>query len=151
MWPAGGIAGKYDKFNILENAINELYKFYVSAYNKDDWVAVREPAKQNTNAASYNGTSSVDPKEASSSPTGKRESYASGLLGAFVCALGGGVVWGVLYYFGYLSAIGGILTIALAGFGYKKFGHVDYLDTPRKVICFVITVIVSFSAGSYIL
>lgn len=137
------IAGKYDKFNILESAINELYKFYLSAYNKDDWAAVREAEKPERDTTSYNKETSVDPKASAPSHADKRESYASGLLGAFVCALGGGIVWGVLYYFGYLSAIGGILTIALAGFGYKKFGHVDYLDTPRKVICFVITVIVS--------
>lgn len=136
------VAGKYDRFNILENAINELYKFYAAAYNKTDWAPVREPEKAKTEANPQSRSASEETKT-TSTVTNKPESYARGLLGAFLCALGGGVIWGVIYYFGYLSALGGIITIVLAGFGYKKFGRIDYLDTPRKIICFVITIIVS--------
>jgi curved DNA-binding protein CbpA len=76
----------------------------------------------------------------------KPENYGAGLLGALLFALGGGVIWGVIYYFGYLSAIAGILTIFLAGLGYKKFGHVQKLSLAHKIICLVITVVVGIIA-----
>ena len=105
--------------------------------------AVREPERQETKSSAQQNTSSGTPKAPPSASATKPESYTGGLLGAFICALLGGVIWGVIYYWGYLTALGGIITIALAGFGYKTFGHVDYLDTSRKIICFVITLIVS--------
>ena len=148
------VSGKFDIFNILENAINELYKFYVAAYNKTDWPAVREPVKPKEEPKTQEHAASPT-ATAATSPSEKPHSYAGGLFGAFLFALGGGLIWGILYYFGYLSAIGGIATIALAGLGYQKFGHVDYLTKPQKIVCFVIPVIVSalavyLSTGCYL-
>ena len=87
--------------------------------------------------------SASEKRKTTSTVTNKSENYARGLLGAFLYALGGGVIWGVVYYQGYLHSYCGIITILLAIRGYKKFGHIDYLDTSRKIICLVITVIVS--------
>lgn len=69
-----------------------------------------------------------------------RENVALGILGAFLFSLAGGVVYFVLYQFGYLAALSGIVAVVCAMYGYKIFAKGE----SRKGV--VIAVIMSFIA-----
>ena len=124
--------------------LGEYYRYGI-VFQKDYVEAARwyrKAAEQGYEKAEQE-LENLEKTKTTSTVTNKSENYARGLLGAFLYALGGGVIWGVVYYQGYLHSYCGIITILLAIRGYKKFGHIDYLDTSRKIICLVITVIVS--------
>lgn len=68
------------------------------------------------------------------------ENVALGILGAFLFSLAGGIVYFVLYQFGYLAALSGIVAVVCAMYGYKIFAKGE----SRKSV--VIAVIMSFIA-----
>ncbi len=67
-----------------------------------------------------------------------RENVLLGILGAFLFSLVGGVVYFVLYQFGYLAALSGIVAVVCAMYGYKIFAKGE----SKKGV--VIAVIMSF-------
>lgn len=52
-----------------------------------------------------------------------QENVLAGVVGAFLFALAGGIVWFVLYLIGFLAAISGIVGVVCAIKGYEIFAH----------------------------
>lgn len=69
-----------------------------------------------------------------------RENVLLGTLGAFLFSLVGGAVYFILYQFGYLAALSGIVAVVCAMYGYKLFAKGE----SRKGV--VIAVVMSFVA-----
>ncbi len=89
----------------------------------------------------FNRTQSTAVLEAQAALEKKpRENVALGILGAFLFSLAGSVVYFVLYQFGYLAALSGIVAVVCAMYGYKIFAKGE----SRKGV--VIAVIMSFIA-----
>ena len=74
----------------------------------------------------------------------KTTRYLPGLLGALVGALIGGVVWVLLYHFGYLAGIAGWLIVFCAFKGFQLLGK--KLNTGAIVLCLIISVLTAAAA-----
>ncbi|MBQ5321410.1 MAG: hypothetical protein J6K88_05085 [Oscillospiraceae bacterium] len=68
----------------------------------------------------------------------KEENVLAGIIGAFLFALAGGVLWFVLYQVGFLAAISGIVAVICAIKGYAFFAK------GESIKGIVISVIVAF-------
>lgn len=76
-------------------------------------------------------------------PEARHENVLAGVVGAFLLALVGGVLYFIIYQFGYIAGICGLITVVLANFGYQKFsGAKDSLK--GVVVAIVISVAVIF-------
>jgi hypothetical protein len=72
------------------------------------------------------------------------ENAVAGTIGAFIFALGGGVLWFLVYQVGFIAGIIGFVTMFLAMLGYRLFGKAQGIRAV--VISIIITVIVIFVA-----
>lgn len=72
----------------------------------------------------------------------KENNYALALLAGFGLALVGGIVYGLLYYVGYVAYIGAYLIFMLASIGFKKAGKNAQLAKKDYVILALISVVV---------
>lgn len=50
-----------------------------------------------------------------------RENVIAGIVGAFLFSLIGGVLYFIIYQFGYIAGICGLITVVLSSFGYQLF------------------------------
>ncbi len=73
----------------------------------------------------------------------KKQNMALSLLAAFGLALVGGIVYGLLYYIGYVAYLGSYLIFILAGVGYKKVSKKTALEIKDYVILSVISILVT--------
>lgn len=78
----------------------------------------------------------VDPNKKIDKP----ENVLAGIVGAFLFSLVGGVLWFVLYQFGYLAAISGIVGVVCAIKGYSIFSKKESIK--GIIISVIIAVIV---------
>jgi hypothetical protein len=72
------------------------------------------------------------------------ENVVAGTIGAFLFALGGGVLWFLIYQVGFIAGIVGFVTMFLAMLGYKLFGKAQGIRAV--VISIIMTVIIIFIA-----
>ena len=75
----------------------------------------------------------------------KQENVIAGVVGAFLLALAGGILYFVIYQFGYIAGICGLVTVVLANFGYQKFAGVKH-SVKGVVISVILSVFVIFLA-----
>ncbi|MBR1811244.1 MAG: hypothetical protein IJ766_06315 [Clostridia bacterium] len=77
------------------------------------------------NADTANAADAVVPPVYPAAPTAAEaktpENHIAGIVGAFLFALAGGVLYAVLYQFGYIAGICGLISFVLANFGYDLF------------------------------
>ena len=70
----------------------------------------------------------------------EKENVIAGLVGAFLFVLLGGVLWFIIYQFGFLSAISGLVTVVCANFGYRTFAKT--ISLKGVIISSIIAVLV---------
>lgn len=76
---------------------------------------------------------------------GRKENVVAGIVGAFLFALLGGVLYFLIYQLGYIAGLCGLVTVVLAIFGYQLFsGKKDSLK--GVVIAIVVSIVVIFLA-----
>ncbi len=69
------------------------------------------------------------------------ENVIAGLVGAFLFALIGGALYFIVYRFGYIAGVCGLVTVVLAMFGYGLFSG-NKGSVKGKVIAIVISILV---------
>lgn len=74
----------------------------------------------------------------------KKENVLAGIVGALLFSLAGGALWVVLYQFGYLAGISGLVGVVCAAKGYKIFAKKESLK--GIIISIILAVIVMISA-----
>ena len=81
----------------------------------------------------------------------EKENVIAGIVGAFLFALAGGVIWFVIYQLGILSAISGLITVVLANIGYRTFAKTTSLKGViiSSIISVLVIVIAWYMALSY--
>lgn len=80
----------------------------------------------------------------------EKEKVMSGILGAILFSLAGGILYVILYQFGILSAICGYLTFILAELGYKKLSKTKDTYSVKALIISIILLFVVIFAAEYI-
>lgn len=70
------------------------------------------------------------------------ERYLPGLIGAFIFSLVGGAVWYLLYQFGYLAGLSGVIGVLCAVKGYKVFGKKESVKGVVSAVIISTVVIV---------
>ena len=73
-------------------------------------------------------------------PVEKKENVAAGIVGALLCSLVGGLLWFLLYQFGYLAGISGLVGVVCAIKGYTWFAKKESIK--GLVISIVVAVLV---------
>ena len=76
-----------------------------------------------------------------------QENVLMGVVGAFLLALVGGLLYFIIYQFGFIAGICGLITVVLASFGYQKFSGVRN-SLKGTIFAVIISVIVLF-LGEY--
>ncbi len=71
-----------------------------------------------------------------------KERYLPGLIGAFIFSLAGGAAWYLLYQFGYLAGLSGVIGILCAVKGYKVFGKKESVKGVVSAVIISTVVIV---------
>lgn len=79
---------------------------------------------------------------AAEKPAEKGENVLAGIVGAFLFALVGGVLWYVLYQVGFLAAISGIVAVVCAIKGYSVFAKCESIKGVVISIIMAVLVIV---------
>lgn len=79
-----------------------------------------------------------------------RENVLSGAVGAFLLALGGAVVYFILYQLGFVAWISALVTYTLAVFGYALFTHTRGQESKTCRIVAVIVTLVMMVLAEYI-
>ena len=64
----------------------------------------------------------------------KKENVFAGIVGALLFSFVGGALWVILYQFGYLAGISGLVGVVCAIKGYKIFAKKDMRRVPEKVL-----------------
>ena len=77
----------------------------------------------------------------------KSENVIAGIIGAFLLALVGGILYFVIYQLGYIAGVCGLVTVFLSNFGYKKFSG-GHMTMKGVIISIIISVVVIF-LGEY--
>jgi hypothetical protein len=77
-----------------------------------------------------------------SSVMNEQENTLAGVVGAFLFALVGGILWFVLYQIGYLAAVSGLVGVICAVKGYTFFAKTKNESTKCLVISTIMTAIV---------
>lgn len=83
-----------------------------------------------------------EPVEAKTPAEPKSENVLAGIVGAFLFALVGGVLWYVLYQIGFLAAISGIVGVICAIKGYSVFAKRESIKGVIISVIMAILVIV---------
>ena len=76
--------------------------------------------------------------------TTKEKPYALALLAALGLGLVGGLIYGALYYFGYIAYVGALAIFWLAAIGFKKVRKVSTLQKKDYVILALLSVLIVF-------
>ena len=74
--------------------------------------------------------------------TETKENVLAGAVGAFLFSLVGGILWFVIYQFGYLAAISGLIGVICAVKGYTFFAKIKTESNKCLVISTVISIAV---------
>ena len=84
-------------------------------------------------------------------PASQEENILAGIVGAFLFALAGGIIWFVLYQIGFLAAISGIIGVVCAIKGYAVFGKRESVKGViiSTVIAFLVIVLAWYFCLSY--
>lgn len=75
-----------------------------------------------------------------------KESVGKGILGALLFSLVGGVLYVLIYQFGYIASLCGLVTFLMAAWGYRKFAKAPNLSVKGLIISALITVLIIFLA-----
>ena len=73
-------------------------------------------------------------------PSAPRENVIAGIVGAFLFSLVGGILWFVLYLFGWIAAISGIVGVICAIKGYSIFAKKE--STKGIIIASIVAILV---------
>lgn len=76
----------------------------------------------------------------------QKENVVAGIVGALIFSLAGGVLWFVLFQFGWFSAISGVVGVVCANIGYRLFARGESL---KGVIISIIAAVVSIILAWY--
>ena len=87
-------------------------------------------------------SSAVQPQEK------KHENVIAGIVGAFLFSLIGGALYFIIYQFGYIAGICGLVTVVLATFGYQLFSGVK--SSVKGIIIAIITSILAIVLAEYL-
>ena len=77
----------------------------------------------------------------------EKENVLAGAVGAFLFALAGGILWFLLYQFGYLAGISGLLGVVCAVKGYEVFAKKESL---KGVIVAIVAAVVVLLIAWYL-
>ena len=95
----------------------------------------------------------ADSSEEAAAPTAqpleaKHENVIAGIVGAFLFALIGGALYFIIYQFGYIAGICGLVTVVLATFGYQLFSGVK--SSMKGIIIAIIASILAIVLAEYL-
>lgn len=88
----------------------------------------------------YNTSSDIRPNVPDTTPTEPKENLIAGIVGAFLFSLVGGALYFVLYLFGWVASISGIIGVICAIKGYSFFAKKE--STKGIVIASIMAVLV---------
>ena len=93
-----------------------------------------------------------EPQEAPKETVPKRRgNILTGLLGAFLFGLPGGVLYCLIYQFGLFASITGFVTYSLAYYGYLKFANPVVERIWDKIFSYIVMLVIIFIASLFML
>ena len=97
----------------------------------------------------YGGAANTEASHASHAVMQEKrpENVFAGIIGAFLLSLLGGALYFIIYRFGYIAGICGLVTVILADWGYRKFSGAQY--SIKGVVIAVIVSIIAIFLGEY--
>lgn len=125
--------GQTDLSEETVNASSEAYADMPNAYAD----------MPGADASYYQAPSSAAPAQEK-----KHENVIAGIVGAFLFSLIGGGLYFIIYQFGYIAGICGLITVVLATFGYQLFSGVK--SSMKGIIIAIITSILAIVAAEYL-
>ena len=139
-----------DNYENYENGQTDLSEGTVNA-SSETYADTSEAYADMPNAyADMPGADASYYQAASAAPTQekKHENVIAGIVGAFLFSLIGGGLYFIIYQFGYIAGICGLITVVLATFGYQLFSGVK--SSMKGIIIAIITSILAIVAAEYL-
>ncbi len=96
-------------------------------------------------------TSAPQPAPAPAFEEKPKENFGAGLVGAFLFALAGGILWFVLYQVGFLAGISGFVGVICAIKGYSLFAKGESVKgvIASAIIALIVIIIAWYSCLAY--